>query len=130
VFAYVAVLVGVTLIALGTGIALAGTLRAVAADAKTGARPVPAHRRPTAAQGRHTSTRRRIPAQRRSDLDDYGLLRTVALAEDLDTGRSIRDLLMLGGVRATIATGGDGLTRVLVFPQQYDQARRVVSWVL
>lgn len=62
--------------------------------------------------------------------DDYGLLRTVALVEDVDTGQSVRALLRAGRVRATIATGQDGLVRVLVFPDEYDRARRLVSWVL
>ena len=62
--------------------------------------------------------------------DDYGLLRTVALVEDLDTAYSVRALLTAGRVRSTVATGRDGLVRVLVFPDEYSRARRLVSWVL
>jgi len=63
-------------------------------------------------------------------LDDYGLLRTLVLVDTLDTGLSIRALLNAGGVRATVSTGTEGLVHVLVFPDEYDQARRMVSWVL
>jgi hypothetical protein len=72
----------------------------------------------------------RRPAPRPSVLDDYGLLRTVALVENLDAGHSVRALLASGDVRATVATGADGLVRVLVFPDEYDRARQLVSWVL
>ena len=64
------------------------------------------------------------------DAPDYGLLRAAAVVEDLDTGQSVRALLIAARVRATVATGPDGLVRVLVFPQEYDRARRLVSWVL
>jgi hypothetical protein len=62
--------------------------------------------------------------------DDYGLLRAVAVVEDLDLGQSVRALLVAARVRATVATGRDGLVRVLVFPSEYDRARRLVSWAL
>jgi hypothetical protein len=74
--------------------------------------------------------RRRRPGSWPGIGDDYGLLRTLALVNNLDTGQSVRALLSAGGVRATVATGGDGLVRVLVFPEEYDRARRLVSWVL
>jgi hypothetical protein len=72
----------------------------------------------------------RRPGSRPGLLDDYGLLRTLALVNNLDTGQSVRALLATGQVRATVATGSDGLVRVLVFPEEYDRARRLVSWVL
>jgi hypothetical protein len=62
--------------------------------------------------------------------DDYGLLRTLVLVDTLDTGLSVRALLGAGGVRATVSTGTDGLVHVLVFPDEYNRARRMVSWVL
>jgi hypothetical protein len=62
--------------------------------------------------------------------DDYGLLRAAALVDDFDTGQSVRALLAAARVRATVATGRDGLVRVLVFPAEYDRARRLVSWAL
>jgi hypothetical protein len=62
--------------------------------------------------------------------DDYGLLRTLVLVDTLDTGLSVRALLRGGGVRATVSTGSEGLVHVLVFPAEYDRAKRMVSWVL
>lgn len=62
--------------------------------------------------------------------DDYGLLRAAALVDDVDTGESVRALLAAARVRATVATGRDGIVRVLVFPDEYDRAVRLVSWVL
>ena len=84
--------------------------------------------------GTATATRRlrrsrrvgRVPAVR----DDYGLLRTVALVENLDTGQVLRALLSAGGVAATVSTGSDGLVHVLVFPDAYEEARRMVSQAL
>jgi len=73
-----------------------------------------------------TAPRRATPAA----VDDYGLLRSVAYVEDLDTAHSVRALLKAGRVRSTVSTGRDGLVRVLVFPGEYDRARRLVSWVL
>jgi hypothetical protein len=86
-----------------------------------------------AAAAGHPSARSLNRATRpapRFNLDDYGLLRAVALVESLDTGQSVRALLIAGGVRATVATGMDGLVRVLVFRDEYKRARRMVSWVL
>jgi len=70
------------------------------------------------------------PRPREKADDDYGLLRAVATVDDLDTGESIRALLVAGKVRATVATGVDGRVRVLVFTSEYARARRLVSWVL
>jgi hypothetical protein len=81
-------------------------------------------------RGRRPSRKGRRIGPPAPGLDDYGLLRTLALVERLDTGQSVRALLSAGGVRATVATGSDGLVRVLVFPDEYDRARRMVSWVL
>jgi hypothetical protein len=108
---YVAVYAGAALIAVAAGLTLAVIMRAIAADS-------------------HPTPTRRPSPRRPAFLNDYGLLCTVVLAENTETGRSVRDLLAAGGVRATIATGTDGLTRVLVFPTEYEQARRMVSWVL
>ena len=71
-----------------------------------------------------------MPRKRPAPVDDYGLLRTVALVENLDVGLSVCGLLADGSVRATVATGSDGLVRVLVFPDEYGRARRMVAWVL
>jgi hypothetical protein len=62
--------------------------------------------------------------------NDYGLLRAAALVDDVDTGQSVRALLAAARVRATVATGTDGIVRVLVFPDEYARAVRLVSWVL
>lgn len=59
--------------------------------------------------------------------DDYGLLCAAALVDDLETASRIRGRLGEAGIRATLATGPDGLVRVLVFEGQLDRARRVVG---
>jgi hypothetical protein len=91
----------------------------------------------SAGPGDGASTRRPAPRPRRRRTsprtaihEDYGLLRILVLVENLETGRSVRALLAAGGVRSTIATGPDGLVRVLVFPEAYERARRMISWVL
>jgi hypothetical protein len=91
----------------------------------------------SAGPGDGASTRRPAPRPRRRSTsprtaihEDYGLLRILVLVENLETGRSVRALLAAGGVRSTIATGPDGLVRVLVFPEAYERARRMISWVL
>ena len=68
--------------------------------------------------------------RRRPEIDDYGLLRAAVYVDDFDTGQSVRALLAAARVRATVATGTDGLVRVLVFPDEYERARRLVSWAL
>jgi hypothetical protein len=110
VLVYVTVYGLAAVIALATGLVFTVILRAIAGSSE----------RPPV----------RRPSPRPVKLDDYGLLRTVVLVESFETGRSIRGLLTAGGVRATTATGTDGLTRILVFPAEYEQARRMVSWVL
>jgi hypothetical protein len=52
---------------------------------------------------------------------DYGLLRSVSLIGDLAFARDVRDRLRHNGVRATLATGPDGMVRVLVFADEYDR---------
>jgi|tagenome__1003787_1003787.scaffolds.fasta_scaffold20891106_2 hypothetical protein len=86
--------------------------------------------RPGKHNRRYTDHRRRAAGAPPGRDDDYGLLRTVALVDSLDTGMCVVGLLAGGSVRATVATGSDGLVRVLVFPDGYPRARRMVSWVL
>ena len=62
--------------------------------------------------------------------DDYGLLLAAAVVDDMDTAQSVRALLIAARVRATVAAGQDGRVRVLVFPAEYNRARRLVSWAL
>jgi hypothetical protein len=40
----------------------------------------------------------------------------------------VRDRLRPNGVRATPATGPDGMVRVLVFADEFDRARRLVNF--
>jgi len=63
-----------------------------------------------------------------SGTPDYGLLRTVSLVGDLAFARDLRDRLRHNGVRATLATGRDGMVRVLVFAEEFDQARRYINF--
>lgn len=58
---------------------------------------------------------------------DYGLLRSVSLIGDLAFARDMRDRLRHNGVRATLATGRDGMVRVLVFADELDRARRLIK---
>ncbi|MER7278190.1 hypothetical protein ABT369_27505 [Dactylosporangium sp. NPDC000244] len=58
---------------------------------------------------------------------DYGLLRTVSMVGDLAFARDVRDRLRSNGVRATLATGRDGMVRILVFADELDRARRLIS---
>ncbi|WP_432995934.1 hypothetical protein [Dactylosporangium sp. CA-233914] len=58
---------------------------------------------------------------------DYGLLRTVSKVGDLAFAREIRDRLRHNGVRATLATGPDGMVRILVFADELDRARRLIN---
>jgi hypothetical protein len=60
--------------------------------------------------------------------DDYGLLRPVSLIGDLAFARDMRDRLRSNGVRATVATGQDGMVHVLVFADEYDRARRLIRF--
>ncbi|MGI5244904.1 hypothetical protein [Dactylosporangium sp. CA-139066] len=58
---------------------------------------------------------------------DYGLLRTVSMVGDLAFAREVRNRLRTAGVRATLATGPDGMVRILVFADELDRARRLIS---
>ncbi|MDG6106066.1 hypothetical protein Daura_06760 [Dactylosporangium aurantiacum] len=66
------------------------------------------------------------PAAPDGDLD-YGLLRCVSRVGDLAFARDVRDRLRRNGVRATLATGHDGMVRVLVFADEYDRARLLLA---
>lgn len=66
------------------------------------------------------------PADAETTLD-YGLLRSVSLIGDLAFARDVRDRLRHNGVRATLATGPDGMVRVLVFTDEYDRARLLLA---
>jgi hypothetical protein len=57
---------------------------------------------------------------------EFGLLRTVMLAGDLASARSVRDRLLAFGIRATVGTDRDGFVRVLVFVDEYERARDAV----
>jgi hypothetical protein len=154
------VYVAAALIAFGTALALTVILHSLAADSRAqprggsvaqpgggsvaqprggsvGGRLARPRRGTSAGPGDGASTRRPAPRPRRRRTgprtaihEDYGLLRILVLVENLETGRSVRALLAAGGVRSTIATGPDGLVRVLVFPEAYERARRMISWVL
>jgi hypothetical protein len=63
----------------------------------------------------------------REPADDYGLLIPAAFAETPEIADEIRHVLGEAGIRATQAMGPDGRTTVLVFPEQLEEARRVVS---
>jgi hypothetical protein len=85
-------------------------LIAVAADIST-LRPQPAARPAKGAAGGD---------------EEFGLLRTVALSADLAAARAVRDRLMALGIRATVGTDKAGFARVLVFGDEYEDARDAV----
>jgi hypothetical protein len=58
--------------------------------------------------------------------EEFGLLRTVALSADLAAARAVRDRLMALGIRATVGTDRAGFVRVLVFSDEYEDARDAV----
>ena len=58
--------------------------------------------------------------------NEFGLLRTVVLAGDLASARSVRDRLNAFGIRATVGTDREGFVRVLVFVDEYERARDAV----
>ncbi|WP_344616187.1 hypothetical protein [Dactylosporangium salmoneum] len=58
---------------------------------------------------------------------DYGLLRSVSMVGDLAFAREVRERLRTNGVRATLATGPDGMVRILVFADELDHARRLIN---
>ena len=58
--------------------------------------------------------------------DDYGLLCAAAVADSPDEADEIRLLLAAAGIRATRGVRGDGRVAVLVFPEEVEDARRLV----
>jgi hypothetical protein len=61
--------------------------------------------------------------------DDYGLLRVVVEADSGDAARHIVKLLAIAGIRATTSTDPDtDRSKVLVFDNDLNEARRVVGW--
>ena len=62
----------------------------------------------------------------RTEPEEFGLLRPVALLADVPAARAVRDRLAALSIRATVGTGRDGFVRVLVFADEYDRARDAV----
>ncbi len=58
--------------------------------------------------------------------DDYGLLCAAAVTDSPDEADDIRALLAAAGIRATRGVRDDGRVAVLVFPEEVDEARRLV----
>jgi hypothetical protein len=58
--------------------------------------------------------------------EDYGLLCAAAVTDSPDEADEIRLLLAAAGIRATRGVRGDGRVAVLVFPEEADEARRLV----
>jgi len=73
-----------------------------------------------------TSLRPRAVVRPGPVADEFGLLRTVALASDLEPAVEVRDRLLALGIRATVGTDRDGFVRVLVFVAEYERARDAV----
>jgi hypothetical protein len=63
----------------------------------------------------------------REPAEDYGLLIPAAFAETPEIADEIRQVLGDAGIRATQAIGPDGRMTVLVFAEQWEDARRVVG---
>ena len=61
-----------------------------------------------------------------TDPDDYGLLCAAAVTDSPDDADDIRMLLAAAGIRATRGVRADGRVAVLVFPEEVDEARRLV----
>ena len=61
-----------------------------------------------------------------TDPDDYGLLCAAAVTDEPEDAEEIRLLLADAGIRATRAIRSDGRVAVLVFPEEVDEARRLV----
>jgi len=59
--------------------------------------------------------------------EDYGLLCPAAATDDPDVAEEIRTLLAAAGIRSTSAARPDGRLLVLVFPEEVDEARRLVG---
>ena len=61
------------------------------------------------------------------EAEDYGLLCPAAATDDPDIAEEIRTLLAAAGIRSTSAVRTDGRLLVLVFPEEVDEARRLVG---
>ncbi|MEV6298471.1 hypothetical protein AB0M02_03595 [Actinoplanes sp. NPDC051861] len=59
--------------------------------------------------------------------EDYGLLWPAAVTDDAEVADEIRRLLGDAGIRATTAVRRDGRVSVLVFCEEVEEARRLVS---
>jgi len=59
--------------------------------------------------------------------DDFGLLCPAATTDDPDLADQIRELLATAGIRSTSAARPDGRFLVLVFPEEAEEARRLVG---
>jgi hypothetical protein len=73
-----------------------------------------------------TSLRPRRLAGPAPAVEEFGLLRTVALAGDLPSAQAVRARLLTLGIRATVGTDRAGFVRVLVFVDEYERARDAV----
>ena len=62
-----------------------------------------------------------------TDDPDYGLLVPVAIVDTLGEALRMRSRLAEAGIKATTAYGADGRQRVLVFPAELPDARRVAG---
>jgi hypothetical protein len=60
--------------------------------------------------------------------EDYGLLTEIVSDASVSDGRRFVALLRDAGIRATMTTDRAGRARILVFPADEDDARRVVGW--
>jgi len=61
------------------------------------------------------------------EAEDYGLLCPAAATDDPDIAEEIRGLLAAAGIRSTSAARPDGRLLVLVFPEEVEEARRLVG---
>ena len=59
--------------------------------------------------------------------EDYGLLWPAAVTDDTEVADEIRRLLGDAGIRTTTAIRRDGRVSVLVFCEEVEEARRLVS---
>jgi hypothetical protein len=59
--------------------------------------------------------------------EDFGLLCPAAVTDDPDVSEEIRRMLADAGIRATSALRRDGRFLILVFPEEVDEARRLVG---
>ncbi|GAA2546001.1 hypothetical protein GCM10010435_13960 [Winogradskya consettensis] len=58
--------------------------------------------------------------------DDFGLLCPAAATDDADLADEIKGVLATAGIRSTSAVRPDGRVLVLVFPEEVEEARRLV----